>query len=131
MNLPRIAPDLMARYALRQRDLPWRHTCDPYAIWVSEIMLQQTQVATVIPYYERFMSRFPDVCTLARATLDQVLALWEGLGYYSRGRNLHRAAQIVCSRHDGQLPSDRDALISLPGIGDYTAGLRVHPCIMK
>ena len=117
-----IPSDLLAWYSIRQRDLPWRHTGDPYAIWVSEIMLQQTQVITVIPYYHRFMERFPSVCALSRASLDQVLALWEGLGYYGRARNLHRAAQVVCSRHGGLLPADRGALIALPGIGDYTAG---------
>ncbi len=101
---------------------PWRQTGDPYAIWVSEIMLQQTQVATVIPYYERFLARFPTVETLAAAPLDDVLKLWEGLGYYSRARNLHRAAQKVVENFGGQFPQTMEGLLSLPGIGPYTAG---------
>jgi len=108
--------------ASARRDLPWRQRRDPYAIWVSEIMLQQTQVATVIPYFERFMARFPTVSALAAAPLADVLKLWEGLGYYSRARNLHRAAQIVVAEHGGQLPPDPAALRRLPGIGRYTAG---------
>ena len=104
------------------RDLPWRRSSDPYAIWISEIMLQQTQVATVAPYYERFMRHFPTVEKLARARLDSVLKLWEGLGYYSRARNMHKAAQEIVRRFDGHLPADREALLSLPGIGAYTAG---------
>lgn len=104
------------------RDLPWRHNRTPYRVWVSEIMLQQTQVQTVIPYFERWMERFPTIESLAQADLDQVLKCWEGLGYYARCRNLHRAAQeLVCHDH-GQLPADRQALLSLPGIGPYTVG---------
>ncbi len=113
---------LLAWYGVARRDLPWRRTADPYRIWVSEIMLQQTQVATVIPYYERFLRRFPDVCALAAANLDEMLALWQGLGYYARARHLHAAARIVCERHGGQLPADPGALRALPGIGEYTAG---------
>ena len=97
-------------------------TRDPYAIWVSEVMLQQTQVATVIPYYERFMARFPDVRALAAAPLDDVMARWSGLGYYSRARNLHRAAQVICARHAGTFPSRFDDVLALPGIGRSTAG---------
>ena len=104
------------------RDLPWRRTSDPYAIWISEIMLQQTQVATAGPYYERFMRRFPTVEKLARARLDTVLKQWEGLGYYSRARNMHRAAQEIVARFDGRLPKTKDDLLTLPGIGAYTAG---------
>ena len=104
------------------RDLPWRRERTPYRVWVSEIMLQQTRVETVIPFFEAWMKRFPTVETLAHADLGQVLKCWEGLGYYARCRNLHRAAQIVLEQHDGQLPADRKALISLPGIGPYTAG---------
>ncbi len=104
------------------RDLPWRRTRDPYAIWISEIMLQQTQVQTVVPYYERFMRRFPTVQTLARARIDSVLKLWEGLGYYSRARNMHRAAKEIMARFDGRIPETRAELLSLPGIGAYTAG---------
>lgn len=105
-----------------RRDLPWQGSADPYRIWVSEIMLQQTQVATVIPYYQRFMARFPDVVALAGASLDEVLGLWTGLGYYARGRNLHRAAQWVVSHRNGRFPADVDSLSTLPGIGRSTAG---------
>jgi A/G-specific adenine glycosylase len=103
-----------------RRDLPWQREPTPYRVWVSEIMLQQTQVPTVIPYFERFVARFPSVGTLAAADLDEVLALWSGLGYYARARNLHRAAQIVVARHGGELPVDHAALVELPGIGRST-----------
>jgi len=103
-------------------DLPWRDSRDPYAIWVSEIMLQQTQITTVIPYYERWMAHFPTVAALAAAPLDAVLKLWEGLGYYSRARNLHAAAQAVMAQWGGQLPQTAVALQQLKGIGRYTAG---------
>jgi len=116
------AHDLIAWQRTHGRhDLPWQGTRDPYAIWVSEIMLQQTQVATVIPYYRRFMTRFPDVRALSHAPLDDVLAHWSGLGYYSRARHLHAAAGVVCSRHGGVLPNDFDAVTALPGIGRSTA----------
>lgn len=105
-----------------QRDLPWRHTRDPYAILVSELMLQQTQVATVIPYYHRWLARFPDFQTLAAAAEHDVLSLWQGLGYYSRARNLHRAAQSVVEMHGGRIPADPAAIRALPGVGRYTAG---------
>ncbi len=104
------------------RSLPWRSERTPYRVWVSEVMLQQTQVETVIPYYERWMERFPTIESLAQADLQDVLKCWEGLGYYARCRNLHRAAQIVIERHGGQLPADREVLLLLPGIGEYTAG---------
>ena len=104
-----------------RRDLPWRRTRDPYRIWLSEIMLQQTRVAAVIPYYERFLERFPDIHALATAPQDEVLRLWSGLGYYSRARNLQRAAQEIVARHGGTFPrAEKDAL-ELPGIGSYTA----------
>ncbi len=105
-----------------RRDLPWQHPATPYRVWVSEIMLQQTQVATVIPYYQSFLERFPGVEELAGAELDEVLHLWSGLGYYARARNLHRAARVVCDRHGGVLPLDFDALRALPGVGPSTAG---------
>ncbi len=117
-----LADALLAWYAVHRRDLPWRRTKDSYRIWVSEIMLQQTRVTAVIPYYERFLERFPTVRALAEAELSEVLALWQGLGYYARARSLHRAARIVVSEHGGQLPADREALLRLPGIGDYTVG---------
>lgn len=104
-----------------RHDLPWQQTRDAYRIWLSEIMLQQTQVATVIPYYQRFLTRFPDVGTLAAAPVDEVLALWAGLGYYARARNLHRCAQAVVAVHGGQFPADPAALAALPGIGRSTA----------
>ena len=104
-----------------RHDLPWQNTRDPYRIWLSEIMLQQTQVSTVIPYYARFLARFPDVAALAAAPLDDVMALWAGLGYYSRARNLHRCAQAVVETHGGVFPSTVDALSELPGIGRSTA----------
>jgi A/G-specific adenine glycosylase len=104
------------------RDLPWRLGRDPYAIWVSEIMLQQTRVEVVVPYYERFLERFPDVEALAAAPLDDVLRAWAGLGYYRRARQLHAAAAIVARDHHGRLPADEAALRALPGIGRYTAG---------
>jgi A/G-specific adenine glycosylase len=115
---------LLGWYREHKRRLPWRDPLrdDPYAVWVSEIMLQQTRVETVIPYFERWMKRFPTVRALAAASERDVLNLWEGLGYYSRARNLHAAAKIVVERHAGQLPRHLDALRALPGIGPYTAG---------
>ncbi len=104
-----------------RHDLPWQRTRDPYRIWLSEVMLQQTQVATVRPYFERFVARFPDVHALAAASSDDVLAAWSGLGYYGRARNLHRAAQIVVRQHGGRFPASSDALAALPGIGCSTA----------
>ena len=104
-----------------RRDLPWQGTRDAYRIWVSEIMLQQTQVAAVIPYYTRFLQRFPDVCALASSPSPDVMAAWAGLGYYSRARNLHRCAQAVVERHEGRFPATVDALSALPGIGRSTA----------
>jgi A/G-specific adenine glycosylase len=113
--------ELLAWYVRHRRALPWRETRDPYHIWISEVMLQQTRVETVLAYYERFLQEFPTAEDLARAPLDRVLKLWEGLGYYARARNLHRAAQIVVERFDGQLPRDVHELQRLPGVGRYTA----------
>jgi len=113
---------LLAWYRRHRRDLPWRRTRDPYRIWVSEVMLQQTQVATVIPYYGRFLKRFPSLRSLARAPGERVLAAWSGLGYYRRARHLHAAAQEVMRRFAGVIPADPAALRSLPGVGRYTAG---------
>jgi len=104
-----------------RHDLPWQNTRDPYAIWVSEIMLQQTQVAAVIPYYRRFTARFPDIASLATADEDAVLQHWSGLGYYSRARNLHAAAQAIMEQHGGRFPQEFDAIQQLPGIGRSTA----------
>jgi len=127
------APDLPAKaqdfrqnllhwYEKNKRDLPWRKTSDPYAVWISETMLQQTQVATVIPYFIRWLNRFPTVAALADAPLDDVLQTWQGLGYYSRARNLHRAAQQIAEKHNGVFPDSFDDVMALPGVGRYTAG---------
>jgi len=105
-----------------RKDLPWQTNTTPYRVWISEIMLQQTQVATVIPYYQRFMQQFPDIKTLAAASIDSVLHLWTGLGYYVLARNLHRSAQIICDEFAGRFPLGFDRVISLPGIGRSTAG---------
>ncbi len=109
----------MGWYEASQRSLPWRETGDPYRIWVSEVMLQQTRVDTVIPYYHRFIRRFPNVSALAAAKREEVLKAWEGLGYYGRARNLHRAARVVDQRLDGVVPRDRKAFQRLPGVGEY------------
>ena len=101
--------------------LPWQGGTDPYRVWLSEVMLQQTQVSTVLSYFDRFLQRFPTVQALAQASLDEVLSLWSGLGYYSRARHLHRCAQAVCERHAGRFPSSSEALATLPGIGPSTA----------
>ncbi len=105
-----------------RKDLPWQHPRSAYQVWLSEIMLQQTQVATVIPYFQRFLLRFPDIGTLAAAPLDEVLRHWAGLGYYARARNLHRAARLIVERHGGEFPRDFEAVQALPGIGRSTAG---------
>ncbi len=105
-----------------RHDLPWQQQPEPYHVWLSEIMLQQTQVATVIPYYNRFLQRFPTIKLLANADIDDVLSHWAGLGYYARGRNLHRAAKIICDDYSGDLPADKEQLLTLPGIGRSTAG---------
>ena len=114
-------PALHAWYGEVARDLPWRRTEDPYAIWISEVMLQQTQVNTVVPYFQRWLESFPTVAALASADLEEVLRAWEGLGYYSRARNLHRASRQVVQRHQGQVPDDPAAFRDLAGVGPYTA----------
>lgn len=125
-TLAAIAVRLVAWHTAHQRDLAWRYAPpgrrDPYRVWISEIMAQQTRVETAGAYYARWMAAFPTVEDLADADLQEVLKLWEGLGYYARARNLHKAAQIVVAEHEGKLPSDRNALLALPGIGEYTAG---------
>jgi len=122
-----VSEDIAHRLIAWQRrsgrnDLPWQRNADPYRVWISEIMLQQTQVATVIPYFERFVARFPDVASLASAPVDDVLHLWSGLGYYARARNLHRAARQVVEQHGGVFPQEFEAVLALPGIGRSTAG---------
>lgn len=116
-----LAKRLLNWYGKNKRGLPWRGSDDPYAIWVSEIMLQQTRVETVIPYFQRWMEQYPTIADLAHTSEHDVLVSWEGLGYYRRARNLHRAAQIVMSEYDGKLPADVNLLRKLPGIGEYTA----------
>ncbi|MFC1762630.1 A/G-specific adenine glycosylase [Planctomycetota bacterium] len=117
-----IRRNLLRWYSQHARDLPWRRTRDPYAIWLSEIMLQQTQVETVISYYHRFLKRLPTLEKLARARMDSVLKLWEGLGYYSRARNMQKAARVIMQDYQGVFPETVDVLQTLPGIGRYTAG---------
>lgn len=118
---PGIRRLLLRWFDRNQRDLPWRRTRDPYRIWLAEIMLQQTRVPTVIPYYHRFLRAFPTVQKLARARLGSVLRLWAGLGYYSRARNLHQAAKTIVREHDGRFPDTLEQALTLPGIGAYTA----------
>jgi A/G-specific adenine glycosylase len=117
-----VAKRLRAWFERERRDLPWRRTRDPYAIWISEVMLQQTQVRTVIPFWERWMRELPDVAALAAAGEARVLKLWEGLGYYRRARHLHAAARVIRDRHGGVFPADEASIQALPGIGRYTAG---------
>jgi A/G-specific adenine glycosylase len=121
-ELRKLRRPLLRWYDANRRDLPWRRSRDPYAIWISEAMLQQTRVDTVIPYWERFLEAFPDVKSLADAELDDIYAVWTGLGYYSRARNLKHAAQTIVAEHDGELPGSADLLRDLKGIGRYTAG---------
>ncbi|MFZ1756686.1 MAG: A/G-specific adenine glycosylase, partial [Caldilineaceae bacterium] len=125
-NTPSLAQRLIAWHAAQQRDLPWRAAPagqrDAYTVWVSEIMAQQTRIPTVIDYFNRWMERFPTLASLAAADQQEVLKLWEGLGYYSRARNLHRAAQVVAKEYRGVVPDSRAELLKLPGIGAYTAG---------
>jgi A/G-specific adenine glycosylase len=118
----KLSASLLTWYRRHARTLPWRNHPDPYAVWVSEIMLQQTRVETVIPYFQSWMERFPSIKDLANASEQDVLNLWEGLGYYSRARNFHKAAKVVLEKYNGQLPRNLDSLRQLPGIGRYTAG---------
>ena len=120
-HLEAFRTDLLAWYDAEKRDLPWRQTSDPYRIWLSEVMLQQTRVDQATPYYRRFIERFPTVETLAGSDLDDVLLCWEGLGYYSRARNLHQAARRVVEKFDGRVPDEEHDIKTLPGVGDYTA----------
>lgn len=120
--LARLPEPLLAWFRLNARDLPWRHARDPYRIWISEIMLQQTRVAAVLGYYDRFLKAFPTVQELAQAPEDRLMKCWEGLGYYSRARNLQKAAKVVTEQYAGQFPDTYEGLLTLPGIGEYTAG---------
>jgi len=121
-KLTPIRRNLLGWYEKNKRDLPWRRTSDPYAIWISETMLQQTQVKTVVPYYEKFLKTFPTVAALNQAPLRQVLRLWSGLGYYRRAENLKMAARVIMHEHGGTVPADYGKLRALPGVGEYTAG---------
>src|SRR5258707_674998 len=118
----RLVPLLLNWFSTNARDLPWRRTRDPYAIWVSEIMLQQTQVKTVIPFWSRWMRELPTIEAAAKAPSSKIHKLWEGLGYYTRVRNLQKAAQIIVEKHGGKFPENFDEVLALPGIGRYTAG---------
>lgn len=119
---PRAVESLLLWYQQNKRDLPWRHTSDPYRIWISEIMLQQTRVEAVKPYYARFLNDAPDVNALAKLPEEKLMKLWEGLGYYSRARNLQKAARMVVEQYGGVMPTTYEELLKLPGIGEYTAG---------
>ena len=119
---------LLAWYAVHKRDLPWRHTIDPYTVWLSEVIMQQTRVTQGLPYYVRFVSQYPKVNHLANASEDELLKLWQGLGYYSRARNLHKTAKEVVQLHGGVFPSTYNELITLPGIGPYTASAIASIC---
>ena len=122
LPVPELRRSLLQWYRKEGRDLPWRQTNNLYAIWVSEVMLQQTQVKTVIPYYQRWLQLFPTVTALAQADLQTVLKAWEGLGYYARARNLHQAAKKIIEHHDGLFPEQLTEVLVLPGIGRTTAG---------
>ncbi len=122
MPIEEFAQAILDWFSRHKRNLPWRQSSDPYRIWVSEVMLQQTQVKTVIPYYERFLSVYPNLEALARAEVEEVLDVWAGLGYYSRARNLHRAVQKVVREHQGKFPVEYEQALELPGVGRYSAG---------
>ncbi len=126
-----IKEPLLGWYRKNHRELPWRNTTNPYHIWVSEIMLQQTRVEAVKGYYQRFLDRLPDVNSLAIVSEDELLKLWEGLGYYNRARNLQKAAKVIMAQYDGEFPREYDQVVSLPGIGEYTAGAICSICFDK
>src|SRR5262249_12103812 len=121
-RLSRLSELVLRHYRRHGRDFPWRRSHDPYAIWICEVMAQQTRLDTMLPYWQRWMARFPDARALAAAPLDDVLALWSGLGYYARARSVHAAARVIVERHAGRFPEDAAAIAALPGIGPYTAG---------
>ena len=122
---------ILSWYSENKRSLPWRSTNEPYKIWLSEIILQQTRVAQGIPYYENFLENFPEINALAMASEEQVLKIWQGLGYYSRARNLHATAKIIVDQHKGSFPQNYNELMALPGIGDYTASAIASICFKK
>ena len=120
-SLPAFRQELLLWYGAARRRLPWRDNLDSYRVWISEVMLQQTTVKTVVPYYEKFLGAFPTVADLAAAPIDQVLSRWSGLGYYSRARNLHAAARVIVRDHGGRFPTGPEEALALPGVGAYTA----------
>lgn len=120
--MKRLQQQLLSWFQDNARELPWRKTYDPYHVWISEIMLQQTQMDRAVDYFNRWVSRFPDIESIARASEEEVLKLWEGLGYYSRARNIIRSAAIILEKHQGRVPAEHGLLLALPGIGNYTAG---------
>src|SRR5690606_31131732 len=122
INIWQFQEDLLTWYDKNKRELPWREDSDPYKVWVSEIMLQQTKVDMVIPYFERFIRKFPSLYELAAASQEEVLKMWEGLGYYSRAKNLHEAVKEVVEKYDGNVPDDAEKLGTLKGVGPYTKG---------
>lgn len=126
-----VVDKLIHWYYINKRDLPWRRDKDPYHVWISEIMLQQTRIEAVISYYYRFMEVLPDISSLARVDEDQLLKLWEGLGYYNRARNLKKAAIIIMEKYDGKFPTNYEDILSLPGIGEYTASAISSICFSK
>lgn len=122
MNESILSSALLGWFSAHGRDLPWRRTYDPYHVWISEIMAQQTQMSRAVSFFERWVERFPSICDVARADEDSVLKQWEGLGYYSRARNIRKAARLICEQHEGVFPRDFQDILSLPGVGEYTAG---------
>ena len=121
-NLPKLREGLLSWFDANGRELPWRVSYSPYQVWISEIMLQQTQVKTMLPYFHRWMARFPDAASIAKTPEDEILRSWEGLGYYARARNIRKAAQMMVTEYGGEVPGDFDSVRKLPGIGRYTAG---------
>lgn len=129
--LKSVIPLICQWYENNKKMLPWRNDPTPYHVWISEIMLQQTRIEAVIPYYERFLSEFPTVASLAEASDERLMKLWQGLGYYSRARNLKKAAQCVMNEYRGEIPDDAENLRKLPGIGEYTAGAIASNCLSQ
>ena len=121
MSIKNFTKKLLVWYNLNKRDLPWRNSINPYIIWVSEIILQQTRIEQGLPYFKKFINKFPDVFELSKANLDDLMNIWQGLGYYSRAINMHKSSKIIVEEFFGDFPVNYESLIKLPGIGDYTA----------
>ncbi len=128
-NTPFVQKHLLKWFQREQRPLPWRQSYVPYQVWISEIMLQQTQVVTVLPYYKRWMKSLPDIQSVAHTDEEHLLKLWEGLGYYSRVRNIQKAAKVICEEYGGIFPNDFESILKLPGVGRYTAGCNCKHCL--